>query len=569
MAKYTRGEFLGFGAALAGAFSLGRIGAGHVEPSVSAQPSTAGGEPDLVVVNARVLTSDTALPRAEAFASRNGRFVAVGSSADVRNLATARTSVIDAQTMTVVPGFIDAHCHPSGVEELYGVNTNLRTVREIQSAIRRKAESSSPEIWITGFMFDDTKLDRPLTRKDLDEATTEHPVSVAHRGGHTNFYNSKAFELAGITAQTPDPSDGRFFKTNGELNGRVAENARDVFDRIGKHESVTPEQRRDRARNGMKHMSQLFNACGLTSVHNAGTSQDHILAYEDCRKNGELTHRAYMMIRSPQAFTGLKAANIYTGFGDEWIRVGGVKFVADGSASERTMRMSTPYVGTSDYGILTMTQDQLDEAIDDAHSHGFQVGVHANGDVTIDMVLKAYERALQKWPDPNRRHRIEHCTLVNPDLIRRIKANGVIPTPFWTYVYYHGEKWKEYGDSKIAWMFAHRSFLDAGIRVPGASDYTPGPFEPLMALQSMVTRKDYRGRVWGPNQKVTIDEALTIATINGAYASSEENLKGSITAGKLADFVVLEKDPHDVDPDQIMNVKVNRTVVGGKTVYGG
>jgi predicted amidohydrolase YtcJ len=567
MAKYTRGEFLGFGAALAGAFTLGRLPG--VEQAASAQPIVPAGEPDLIVVNARVLTSDAAMPRAEAFAVKNGRFVAVGSTSDVRNLATARTPVVDAQRMTVTPGFIEAHSHPSGVEELYGVNTNLRTVREIQSAIRQKAENSAPEVWINGFMFDDTKLDRPLTRKDLDEATTEHPVSVAHRGGHTNFYNSKAFELAGITAQTPDPSDGRFFKENGELNGRVAENARGVFARVGKRETFTPEQRRDRARNGMKHMSQLFNAAGLTSVHNAGTGADHVLAYEDCRKNGELTHRAYMMIRAPQVLAGLKAANMFTGFGDEWIRVGGAKFVADGSASERTMRMSTPYVGTNDYGILTMTQEQLYEAIDDAHSHGFQVGVHANGDVTIDMVLKAYERALQKWPDPNRRHRIEHCTLVNPDLIRRIKANGVIPTPFWTYVYYHGEKWKEYGDEKIAWMFAHRSFLDAGIRVPGASDYTPGPFEPLMAIQSMVTRKDYRGRVWGPSQKVTVDEALTIATINGAYASSEENLKGSITAGKLADFVMLEKDPHDSEPDQIMNIKVNRTVIGGTTVYGG
>jgi hypothetical protein len=340
-----------------------------------------------------------------------------------------------------------------------------------------------------------------------------------------------------------------------------------VFNRVGKRESFTAEQRRDRARNGMRHMSELFNAAGLTSVHNAGTSPEHILAYEDCRKNGELTHRAYMMIRSTEAYNGLKAANIFTGFGDEWIRVGGIKFVADGSASERTMRMSTPYVGTTDYGILTMTQEQLYEAIDDAHSHQFQVGVHANGDVTIDMVLKAYERALQKWPDPNRRHRIEHCTLINPDIIRRMKANGVIPTPFWTYVYYHGEKWKEYGDEKISRMFAHRTFLDAGIPVPGASDYTPGPFEPLMAIQSMVTRTDYKGRVWGSNQKVTVDEALTIATINGAYASSEERLKGSVTAGKLADFVVLEQDPHDVSPDAIMNIKVNRTVVGGQTVY--
>src|SRR5262249_52060525 len=570
MSKYTRGEFLGFGAALAGAFTLGRLpGAGHA--AAAAQPPAAtpvpGGDPDLVVVNARVLTSEQAMPRAEAFAVKNGRFTAVGSASDVRNLATARTPIVDAQRMTIVPGFIDAHCHPSGVEELFGVNTNLRTVREIQSAIKQKAENTPPEVWVTGFMFDDTKLDRPLTRKDLDEATTEHPVSVAHRGGHTNFYNSKAFELAGITAQTPDPEDGRFFKGNGELKGSGAENRRGRSRRRGKRETFTPEQRRERARNGMRHMSQLFNACGLTSVHNAGTSADHVLAYEDCRKNGELTHRAYMMIRAPQVQTALKTANMYTGFGDEWIRIGGFKFVADGSASERTMRMSTPYVGTNDYGILTLTQDQLYESVDDAHSHGFQVGVHANGDVTIDMVLKAYERALQKWPDPNRRHRIEHCTLVNPDLIRRIKANGVIPTPFWTYVYFHGEKWSQYGDDKVRWMFAHRSFLDAGIRVPGASDYTPGPFEPLMAIQSMGTRSDYKGRVWGPNQKVTVDEALAIATLNGAYASSEENLKGSITAGKLADFVVLEKDPRDVPPNEIMNIKVNRTVVGGKTVY--
>jgi predicted amidohydrolase YtcJ len=230
--------------------------------------------------------------------------------------------------------------------------------------------------------------------------------------------------------------------------------------------------------------------------------------------------------------------------------------------------MSTPFVGTDDHGILTMTQQELDDAVDDAHRHNFQVGVHANGDVTIDMVLKAYERTLRKWPDPNRRHRIEHCTLVNPDLIRRIKALGVIPTPFWTYVYYHGEKWTAYGDDKVNWMFAHRSFLDAGIRVPGASDYTPGPFEPLMALQSLVTRTDYKGRVWGARQKVSVDEALAIATINGAYASSEEHLKGSITAGKLADFVLLEKDPHVVPASEILTIKVNRTVVGGTTVYG-
>src|SRR5438093_9246287 len=437
MPKYTRGEFLGFGAALAGAFGVGRLPTPQSE-----QPSAAATAPDLVVVNAKVYTVEASQPRAEAFAIKNGRFVAVGSTSDIRNLATSGTPVIDAERMTIVPGFIDAHSHPSGVDELYGVNCDVRTMAQLLEAIHKKAQSSAPELWVTGFMFDDTKLDRPLTRRDLDEASRDHPIVIHHRGGHTSWYNSKALELAGITMATPDPSDGRFFRDRGELTGRVAENARAVFDKIGKYETFTPEQQRERARAGMRHMSELFAAAGLTSVHDADAPLEHILAYEDTRAHGELRHRAYIMV-DRNLFPAFKAAGVYTGFGDEWIRIGGVKYVADGSASERTMRMSTPFVGTNDYGILTMTQAEIFDAVDDAHQHNFQVGIHANGDVTIDMVLKAYERALARWPDPGRRHRIEHCTLVNPDLLSRIRACGCIPTPFWTYIYYHGEKWEQ------------------------------------------------------------------------------------------------------------------------------
>jgi predicted amidohydrolase YtcJ len=372
--------------------------------------------------------------------------------------------------------------------------------------------------------------------------------------------------MAGITRETKDPEHGRFFRdSSGDLTGRAAEQARGVFNRVGKSETFTPEQRRERSRQGMRHISEQLTATGLTTVHDAGAGSDRVRAYEDARAHGELRHRAYMMIRG--AYEQLRNAGVYTGFGDEWIRVGGVKYGADGSASERTMRMSTPYVGTTDYGILTMSQEDIHQRVEDAHRNNWQVGIHANGDVTIDMVLQAYERVLKQWPHPDRRHRIEHCSLVNPELLRRIKATGTIPTPFWTYVYYHGEKWSQYGDDKMRWMFAHRSFLDSGIPVPGASDYGPGPFEPLMAIQSMVTRRDYQGREWGANQKVTVDEALKIATVNGAYASYEENVKGSITAGKYADFVVLEKDPHDVDPNTIKDIKVARTVVGGRTMY--
>jgi predicted amidohydrolase YtcJ len=571
MTKYSRKEFLGLSALLAGALGFKRNSAAAASPRPAALPPLAqrgaGIEADLILVNGRVLTQDSAVPRAEALAIKDGRFLAVGSNSDIRNVASPRTRVLDAAGMTVLPGFIDCHCHPSGVSELYEANANVRTLAELQANLSKRARETPPGFWVTGAMFDDTKLDRPLTRQGLDAVSTEHPIAVNHRGGHTSWYNSKALELAGITRSTPDPADGRFFRgPDGELTGRVAELARGAVTRVGKREQFTAEQRRERARKGMAYISELLTATGLTSVHDLGASSDHITAFEDVHQSGELRHRSYLMVRGG-AYPQLRDAGVYTGLGDEWVRIGGVKYAADGSASERTMRMSTPYVGTSDYGILTMTQEQIHEAVDDAHTHNWQIGIHANGDVTIDMVLKAYERALARWPHPDRRHRIEHCTLVNPDLIRRIKATGSIPTPFWTYVYFHGEKWSEYGDEKLRWMFAHRSFLDAGIRVPGASDYGPGPFEPLMAIQSMVTRRDYRGREWGPNQRVSVDEALRIGTIHGAYASYEEQLKGSITAGKLADFVLLERDPHDVDPSQIKDIKVVRTVAGGRTVH--
>ncbi|MDE2905178.1 MAG: amidohydrolase [Acidobacteriota bacterium] len=563
MSTYTRKEFLNLGAVLAGGAAAARL------PIVAAQePAGEALRADLAVIDAQVYTVDDALPRAEAFAVRGDRFVAVGSTDDVRNLVGPDTEVIDAAGMTVTPGFIDTHSHPSGVNELYGVNTNLRTVAEIQRALRTKALDTPPGRWVRGFMFDDTKVvDGPLHRTHLDEAVPDHPVDVAHRGGHTNWFNSTAFALAGITRDTPDPPDGRFARdADGGLSGMVAEYARDVFADVGEREDLTADEQRARAREGMAHISRLMTAAGLTTVHDAGAGRGRLLAYQDAREAGELRHRVYAMVRGP--YERLRDAGVYTGLGDEWVRIGGVKYGADGSASERTMRMSTPFEGRpDDYGILTMSQEDIHEVVEDAHRHNWQVGIHANGDVTIDMVLNAYERVLARWPHPDRRHRIEHCSLVNPELLARIRDTGSIPTPFWTYVHFHGEKWRNYGAAKMEWMFAHRSFLDYGIPVAGASDYTPGPFEPLMAIQSMVTRRDFDGQVWGDNQRVSVDEALRIGTIHGARASYEERDKGSITAGKLADFVVLERDPHDADPDDIKNIGVVRTVVGGRTMH--
>ena len=564
MSMYSRKEFLGLSAVLAGGVGC----AGFPDIGTQDAHSDNGQQPDLAVINGRVYTIDDGFPQAEAFAVKNGRFIAVGSSDDIRNIIGSDTEVIDAEGMTITPGFIDTHCHPNGVNELYGVNTNLTTVADIQAAIRAKVAETPPGYWVNGFMFDDTKVvDGPLHRTHLDEVALEHPVNVAHRGGHTNWYNSKAFEIAGISRDTPDPTDGRFQRdAEGNLSGMVAENARRVFNSVGRRDELTDDQQRERAREGMAHISKLLTAAGLTTVHDAGANRSKLVAYQDAYAAGVLRHRAYIMVRGP--YEELRNAGISSGFGDEWVRIGAVKYTADGSASERTMRMSTPFEGRpDDYGILTMSQEEIHEVVEDAHRHNWQIGIHANGDVTIDMVLNAYERVLERWPHPDPRHRIEHCTLVNSSLLQRIKNTGTIPTPFWTYVHFHGEKWNNYGAERLERMFAHRSFLDSGIQVPGASDYTPGPFEPLMAMQSMVTRKDVNGQTWGANQRVTVDEALRIATINGARASREETTKGSITIGKFADFVILERDPHVVNPDELKQIVIARTVAGGRTVY--
>jgi hypothetical protein len=534
----------------------------------AAEPATLGAAaPDYVVINARVFTIDNDQPFAEAFAVKNGRFVAVGSTSDVQNLATVGTEIIDAEGMTITPGFIDAHSHPSGagVNELVQVNADLRSIAEIKSALQERASTTPAGQWIQAFKYDDTKLaeGRPLNRFDIDDVAPNNPVVVGHRGGHTGVYNSMALALAGITAETPDPDGGRFYRDDdGVLTGLAAEEARYVF-----RDLIPSDSSREQRREGVKLISQLMSKAGLTSVHQTGGGRNDMIAYQDAREAGGMHFRMYLFPRG-RLFEDLVNAGIRTGMGDDVFRIGAVKFMADGSASERTMRMSTPFEGTNDYGILTMSQEELHEAVENAHRNDFQIGIHANGDVTIEMVLNAYERAQTLWPRPDTRHRIEHCSLVNPTLLQRIKDLGVIPAPFYTYVHYHGNKWVDYGEEKMQWMFAHKSFLDYDIPVAPASDYTPGPYEPLMALQSMVTRKDFDGRIWGPNQRITLDQALRICTMNGAYASFEENSKGSITAGKLADFVILADDPHEVDPDQIKNIEIVRTVVGGTTMYG-
>ena len=420
--------------------------------------------------------------------------------------------------------------------------------------------------WVVGFKYDDTKLaeGRPLNRLDLDEAVPDHPAVVGHRGGHTSVYNSRAFALAGVDADTPDPDGGKFYRAEGALTGLVAERANYVF------RSLIPNTHTDDDRQaGVALITKLMAQAGLTSFHDAGTSAASLRAYRAAYEAGELRCRVYMLMRGP--YEDLRRAGVATGFGDEWLRVGPVKYGADGSASERTMRMSTPYVGRpDDYGILTMTPGRRHPRRRSRSGAPLRLAGrhprkrrrhHRHG------AGRLRARAGAAGPARTRRHRIEHCSLVNPELLAPHQGRRRRPHPLLHL--------RPLPREQVGRVRPREDGVD--VRPP----VVPGPRNPrgagvglhsgslraAHAVQSMATRTDFDGRVWGASQRISVAEALRICTMGGAFASFEEHEKGSIAAGKLADFVALAADPHDVAPGAVKEIPVLRTVAGGATTH--
>lgn len=556
---------------LAGAGIAGLVSKPWVQTAAAAE----GPEADLVVFDAKVYTVDSRIPKAEAFAIKAGRFTAVGSNAEIRALIAKGTQTFDAGQMTIVPGFIDCHNHAPGNTLLYDVIVGnpyvveFVTISSIVDKLRAKARDTPAGTWVEGYFFDDTKVkdDRQLNIHDLDQVSKDHPVAVHHRGGHTSYYNSKAFEMADINKNTPNPPGGTFDRdANGNLNGRVTDRAMNAVNRVGKRPSFTEEQMLQRDRDGLAYISKQFVRYGVTSVHHEG---GNLAALQQVRARGELLHRVSYEATG-KVLEAMISGGIMTGFGDEWIRLGATsEHTVDGSFSERTMALSTPYPGISPpyKGNITETQNDLNAWVERVHRAGVQVNCHANGDVAIDMFLTAVERAQRLFPRADTRPKITHCTLINDDLVRRIKAAGAVPALFTSYAYYNSDKFVFYGEDLMKRSMAFRSLIDAGVSVAAGSDFSPGPFDPRMAIQGMVTRIGWDGKTWGANQRITVEEALRVNTINGAYNSHEEASKGSITPGKLADFVVLSDDLFTVDQDKIKDIQIVRTVVGGLTAY--
>lgn len=531
--------------------------------------------PELVVLAETVLTVDEDFSRAEAFAVYDDTVVEVGSRADIEALAGPDTEVLDVTDKTVLPGFIEAHCHMAfdARQQYLEVDLGPETVTsmdELVAELAAEAEETPAGEWVVGFGHDDTKLEegRHPTRHDLDRASTDHPVFVTPAGGHVSMVNTRGLELAGVDADTPDPEGGHFEREDdGYPNGVLHEAAANRFTGRDEEEGLIPDPTPEEDQGALVEVCERYNAEGITSVGEAVVGPDEIRMYRDGAKEGNLSVRANLMVLHDH-FEKLDGMEIDSGFGDEMVRIGLIKNFVDGAIAARTAYLEEPYDGRDDRGDLVITQEELNEQVMAAHEAGYQVGVHANGDAAIEMLLEAYERALEAHPREDHRHRIEHGTMVTDDILDRIEALDLCVLPFSTYIYQHGDdKLGEYGD-RLERMFPYGSYRERGITVGSGSDHPAGLLPPLLGIRTMVTRRTRSGDRISPHEAIPVEEAIRVYTSGAAYCSFEEDIKGSLEAGKLADFVVLGDDPTAVDPDEIHEIDVEATYLGGERVHG-
>jgi predicted amidohydrolase YtcJ len=529
-----------------------------------------------LVINANVITVDADHPAAQAFAFENGRIEAVGTNAEILKLKTPSSEVIDLKGMTVVPGFNDAHLHPQAIFDenspYYRVwlgSDKVKTIDDLVTALKRKASITLAGRTISGYGYNDVTLGRHPNRHDLDKVSTTQPVIITHGSGHITVVNSFVLDQAGITKDTQDPQGGALDRDpDGTPNGVIRESARGLLSRGRQQRSAgeRSEIPHDAELEGYMNCFRQYSAKGITSVGIAGGNGSSFQLMQELRDQGNPVRVGFMFMADN--FDKLQAAGIERGFGDDRLRITSLKNFQGNSLSGRTAWLSEAYSDRPGYfGIPPARgQEQLDADVEKWWDAGWQVATHSNGDREIDMMLTAIERAEAKNPRPDARWRIEHASIMNQALLDRAKKDGVILV-FHSYFWEYGNILQSYGPERLSMMHAYRTAIDMGIPVAGHSDSPISAADPLLRIQNMVTRQDKNGVVYGGNQRITVDEAIKVWTLDGAYATFEEKIKGSIAPGKLADFVVLNEDPRKVPPDAIKDITVEATWMGGYKVY--
>ncbi|MHA1729670.1 MAG: amidohydrolase [Promethearchaeota archaeon] len=527
---------------------------------------------DIILDNGKIVTMDANETIVEAVAVKFGKILAVGTNTDIEKYIGEKTTVINLLGKTVIPGLIDSHGHfltAGASRQIYtdlSEEAGIHSISDLIVILKEKVKKVPQGEWIYGYQEDDSKLTekRHPTKWELDEVSKDHPVIVTTVGGHFWMANSKAFEQAGVTKDTPDPVGGKFDRDpeTGEIIGGIHEKAYYILKPEG-----PPEPSRKQSYKGTKRILGECAAVGLTCVYNL-VGKSEIRAAIDLKNGNELPIRIRMDVHI-ELLEELDKLGIYRGLGDDWLRICGIKFFFDGAISARTAAVSEPYLNKSNfYGVMSTTKEIATEILSKAYSQGYRISAHANGDRAIEIYLDIIEELQKKYPRINPRNRDIHCTVINDHIIQRIKELKILPTIFGAYPYYHGDKLiPSFGEKRLENMFAARSFLDAGIKISAHSDHPCSPFSPLMAIHALVNRKTKAGKPIGQSQKISVIEALKLYTINAAYHSFDEDVLGSIEPGKCADFVVLGEDILNVPPEKIINISIVMTIIDGKIVF--
>ena len=508
---------------------------------------------DLILYNARAITLDGKQPRAESIAIKGNKILAIGRNDDLRSFKGTKTEFIDCQGKTVVPGFNDAHCHPRGFAvSLLSVDCKppaVGSIAELQARLRQRAEQTPVGRMITGMGYNHFYLaeKRHPNRWDLDKAAPDHPVKLYHSSGHACVLNSLAMKLLGISGETPEPPGGiieRDLET-GEPNGLLFEMNPFV-------ETEVPPLSEEEIGTAFGLADQEFVSHGITSLQDAGRidSLDRWQMFHRLKERGELTPRLSMMIGA-EYIEEFRERGMSMGSGDSQLRLGGVKMI---------LQTST--------GSLSPSQEELNQMACEAHKAGFQLALHTVEESTLEAAVTALEYALHQMPKPDHRHRIEHCSVCPPHLVQRLKNIGAMVVTQPSFIYYSGERYlATVPQEDQKWLYPIGSLLGGEIRVAASSDSPIVHLDPLVGIYAAVTRKAKTGQDVLPHEGISSSEALKMYTMDAAYASFEEESKGSIAPGKLADLVLLSDNPIQVSPEGIKEIQVLMTIVDGKVVW--
>ncbi|MGH7663714.1 MAG: amidohydrolase [Gemmatimonadaceae bacterium] len=522
----------------------------------------------LAVVNARIWTGDPARPWAEAVAVSGDRITSLGSSAAIRKLTASDTRVIDARGQLLVPGFIDSHIHiVDGGFRLASVQLrDAATPEEFTGRIGAFARTVPAGTWITGGDWDHENWGGELPRRDwIDSVTPDNPVWVARLDGHMALANSAALEAAGVTMPAADVAGGEIVRdASGRPSGVFKDNAMSL---VGRAEPAVSAVMEDRALDAaMRYVAEQ----GVTSVHNMGSWND-LAVFRRAHDDGRLITRIYSAV--PLAtWERVRDSVAARGRGDDWLRIGGLKAFVDGSLGSHTAAFHEPFTDApDDSGLLVTEPEDLYRWTSGADAAGLHVLVHAIGDRAIGLQLDIFDRVARENGERDRRFRIEHAQHIAPPDIARFAELDVIAS-MQPYHAIDDGRWAErvIGPERIATTYAFRSLLDAGARVAFGSDWFVAPPTPLEGIYAAVTRRTLDGENpdgWVPEQKITVEEALRGYTIDAAHASFEEGQKGSIERGKLADFVLIDRDITRIPAPEIRDARVVLTVVGGRVIH--